>query len=58
MPNAISLHLALIAIALGALFCLGWSAMSSVWGWVVTVGSPALVGLILLIVVFVLLVVL
>ena len=58
MPSSITLHIALLVIALGALACLGWQAMAAVWGWVVTVGTPALVGLVLLVVVFVLLVVL
>jgi hypothetical protein len=46
MPASITLHVALIVIALAALACLGWSALSAVWAWVTT-GGPVPVAAII-----------
>lgn len=40
MPNALTLHNALLTIAFAALLCLGWQAMVAVWGWITTGGPP------------------
>jgi hypothetical protein len=58
MPASITLHIALIVMALAILACLGWSALSAVWSWATT-GGPvpvsAIIGAVVVALVFILL---
>jgi hypothetical protein len=61
MFDQLTVRTALEVIAVGILFCLGWSAWAAVWGWITAGGQPpmpAILGLIIVVVVFVLLAVL